>query len=41
MGPWTDKGAQRLFDVPRVTLPGDGLKPTTEQYVAGRRSDPA
>jgi hypothetical protein len=29
-----------LFDVPRVTRPGDGRSPTTEQYVPGRRSDP-
>ena len=31
IGPCTDRGAQRLLDVPRVTRPGEGLKPTTEQ----------
>jgi hypothetical protein len=30
-----------LFDVPRVTRPGEGLKPTTLQYVAGRLRLPA
>ena len=29
--PCTDCGDQRLFEVPRVTRPGDGRKPTTEQ----------
>ena len=40
IGPCTDSGDQRLFDVPRVTRPGEGRSPTTEQYVPGRRSDP-
>src|ERR1700733_3695109 len=40
IGPCTDSGDHKLFDVPRVTRPGDGRNPTTEQYVAGRRSDP-
>src|SRR5690349_2341483 len=40
IGPCTDNGDHRLFAVPRVTRPGDGRSPTTEQYVPGRRSDP-
>jgi hypothetical protein len=31
IGPCTDRGANGLFDVPRVTRPGEGRKPTTEQ----------
>ena len=31
IGPCTDSGAKRLFDVPRVTRPGDGRMPTTLQ----------
>ena len=31
IGPCTESGAQRLFEVPRVTRPGDGRRPTTEQ----------
>jgi hypothetical protein len=29
-----------LFTVPRVTRPGDGRRPTTEQWLPGPRSDP-
>ena len=31
IGPCTDSGEYRLLDVPRVTRPGDGRRPTTEQ----------
>jgi hypothetical protein len=31
IGPCTDSGAKRLLDVPRVTRPADGRRPTTEQ----------
>ena len=31
IGHCTDSGANRLLDVPRVTLPADGRSPTTEQ----------
>ena len=31
IGPCTDCGDQRLFEVPRVTRPGDGRMPTSEQ----------
>src|SRR5262249_12275763 len=38
--PCTDSGDHRLLDVPRVTRPGDGRRPTTEQYVPGLLSEP-
>ena len=31
IGPCTDSGEKRLFDVPRVTRPGEGRRPTTPQ----------
>ena len=31
IGPCTDSGANRLLDVPRVTRPAEGRRPTTEQ----------
>jgi hypothetical protein len=31
IGPCTDNGENRLFGVPRVTRPGEGRSPTTEQ----------
>ena len=31
IGPCTDRGANRLLDVPRVMRPADGRRPTTEQ----------
>ena len=31
IGPCTESGANRLLEVPRVTRPADGRKPTTEQ----------
>ncbi len=31
IGPWTESGEKRLFEVPRVTRPGDGRMPVTEQ----------
>src|SRR4051812_29216149 len=40
MGPCMERGLQRLFTVPRVTRPGDGRSPTTEQWLPGPRSEP-
>ena len=40
IGPCTESGLQRLPTVPRVTRPGDGRSPTTEQWLPGPRSEP-
>src|SRR5215472_6559501 len=40
IGPCTDSWLQRFPTVPRVTRPGDGRKPTTEQWLPGPRSEP-
>src|SRR5881398_2494906 len=40
IGPCTESWLQRLRTVPRVTRPGDGRRPTTEQWLPGPRSEP-
>src|SRR5438477_3313661 len=40
IGPCTESWLHRLPTVPRVTRPGDGRRPTTEQWLPGPRSEP-
>src|SRR3954452_12707755 len=40
IGPCTESWLQRLLTVPRVTRPGEGRRPTTEQWLPGPLSEP-